>query len=77
MTSSQLYESLITEICVLERETLIERLCHFDGDLRLDFPQTYLATCATEYLRHLLLAAEWRCRMKAASSLDARQPACA
>jgi hypothetical protein len=62
--SSELYESLIQEVCGLERDAVIERLSRFPGDLRLDFSLDYLHSCDTERLRHLLLAAMWRCRIK-------------
>jgi hypothetical protein len=59
-----LYESLIQEVCGLDRSIMIERLADFSGDLRLDFSRAYLESCDTERLRHLLLAALWRCRSK-------------
>ena len=68
MTSAQLYESLVTELCDLDRPSLIARLTHFDGPLHLDFSDEYLEQCTTENIRHLLLAAIWRCRMKQQSA---------
>ena len=64
MTSNEVYENLVTEICSLDRSTLIAQLSNFDGDLRLDFSDEYLRQSSTETLRHLLLAALWRCRTK-------------
>ena len=64
MTSAQVYESLIVEVCDLDRSALIARLTHFEGPLQLDFTDAYLASCSTENIRHLLLAAMWRCRVK-------------
>jgi hypothetical protein len=64
MSSTEIYESIIGEVCDLTRAALIERLLHFNGDLRLDFTRDYLAACDTDRLRHLLLAAEWRARSK-------------
>ena len=64
MTGSQIYESLIVEVCDLDRDAMIARLTHFEGPLRLDFTDAYLETCSTENIRHLLLAAMWRCRVK-------------
>ena len=64
MTSNEVYENLVTEICSLERPALIAQLTHFDGDLRLDFSEEYLRQSSTENLRHLLLAALWRCRTR-------------
>ncbi len=64
MGSEQLYESLVHEIFGLDRATMIERLTHFDGDLALDFSEEFLNGCDTDRIRHLLMAAVWRCRMK-------------
>jgi len=64
MSSVELYESLIAEVCELDRANLIERLAHFTGNVRLDFTEEFLARCDNEKLRHLLLAAEWRSRCK-------------
>jgi hypothetical protein len=63
----QVYESLIQEVCGLDRRAVIERLSRFSGNLRLDFTPEFLAEYDTEHLRHLLLAALWRCRMKEAT----------
>jgi hypothetical protein len=64
MSSLEVYESLIAEVYVLDRATLIERLAHFPGNLRLDFTEDFLTRCDDDRLRHLLLAAEWRARCK-------------
>jgi hypothetical protein len=70
VASSELYESLLQEVCGLERAAVIERLSRFPGDLRLDFSPDYLQGCDTERLRHLLLAAMWSCRLKEKRSLS-------
>ena len=62
--TSQLYESLIQEVCGLDRLSMIDRLIHFPGNLRLDFSRDFLDACDTDRLRHLLLAALWRSRLK-------------
>lgn len=64
MRSPDIYESLLQEVCGLDRAAVIERLSRFPGDLRLDFSLDYLQGCNTEHLRHLLLAALWRCHTK-------------
>ena len=63
VSSTQVYESLITEVASLDRAALTERLAHFPG-IRLDFSPDYLDRCSTDQLRHILLAATWHCRMK-------------
>ena len=65
MTGREVYESLVEEVCMLNRVDMIEQLMHFPGNVRLDFTEDYLHSCDTDYLRHLLLAALWRCHMKA------------
>lgn len=64
MSSAETYESFLVQVASLDRAALIARLAQFSGDLRLDFSPEYLATCQTDQLRHLLLAAMWRCEMK-------------
>jgi hypothetical protein len=64
MSSTEAYESFLVQVATLDRDALIARLSQFHGNLRLDFSPEYLATCPTEQLRHLLLAALWRCEMK-------------
>jgi hypothetical protein len=65
MNGSDVYESLVEEVCTLNRVDMIAQLAHFPGNLRLDFSKDFLHSCDTDYLRHLLLAALWRCHMKA------------
>ncbi len=67
MSSSETYESFLVQVASLDRDTLIARLSQFQGNLRLDFSPDYLATCSTDRLRHLLIAALWRCEMKSQS----------
>jgi hypothetical protein len=43
---------------------MIDRLSRFHGNLHLDFSSEFLRTCETDQLRHLLVAALWRCEMK-------------
>ena len=64
MSSTETYESFLVQVATLDRAALIARLSQFQGNLRLDFSPEYLATCPTDHLRHLLLAALWRCEMK-------------
>lgn len=64
MSSAQIYEALTQEVFDLSRADLIDCLTHFTGDLRLDFSADYLRSCDDDRLRHLLMAALWRCRMK-------------
>jgi hypothetical protein len=65
MTSSEVYESLIVELAPLDRPALILRLTSVHPGLPLDFSRDFLNALETDRLRHLLLAAEWRCRCKA------------
>lgn len=64
MTSSEEYEAIAREVCTLDRSALIDRLTHFDSQLPLDFSEEFLAASPTDRLRHILVAALWRCRMK-------------
>ena len=64
MSSNETYESFLVQVATMERAALISRLAQFQGNLRLDFSPEFLATCGTDRLRHLLLAALWRCEMK-------------
>ncbi len=64
MSSRELYESVIGEVCEMDRSSVIAHLTHFQGEIRLDFSEEYLQTCDTDRLRHWLVAAIWRCRMK-------------
>jgi len=64
MTSVDVYESLIVEVAALDRASMIDRLARFPGELRLDFSDDYLHRCDNDRLRHILLAALWRCQMK-------------
>ncbi len=68
MTSSQVYDALIVELAPLDRQALIVRLTTVHPGLPLDFSRDFLNSCETDRLRHLLLAAEWRCRLKAAEA---------
>lgn len=63
-----LYETIAADVCRLERAELIERLTHFDGGMTLDFSPEYLSNISTDQMRHLLVAAIWRCRLKQARS---------
>lgn len=65
MSSRAVYEAVVQEVCELDRAELSDRLAHFSGDIPLDFSPDFLACCDTDRLRHLLVAALWRCRMKA------------
>ena len=47
----------LSEIAVLPREALIERLLHFQGRCGLDFTAEYLALKSDDQLRHILVAA--------------------
>lgn len=62
--SARIYESLVGEVCTLSRNTLIKRLLRFTDGVELDFSQEYLDGCETERIRHLLVAAMWRSRMR-------------
>jgi hypothetical protein len=64
MSSTQTYEAFLVQVASLDRDALIARLSQFPGNLRLDFSPEFLTTCPTDQLRHLLLAALWRCEMK-------------
>ena len=64
MSSLEIYESLLHEVCCLNRAAMIERLTHFPSTLQLDFTEDFLILCDNDRLRHLLLAAEWRARCK-------------
>ena len=68
MSSREVYEALLVEVCGLERAELLERLTHFRGALPLDFSAEYLAGCDTDRMRHLLVAAMWRCFVKQIST---------
>jgi hypothetical protein len=54
------YERIALHVYNLDRSTLIYELTHFDGPFPLDFSGEYLASTATEKLRHMLAAAMWR-----------------
>jgi hypothetical protein len=56
------------ELAPLDRQALIVRLTTVHPGLPLDFSRDFLNRCETDRLRHLLLAAEWRCRLKAAEA---------
>ncbi len=64
MTSSQVYESLIVELAPLDRHAILVRLTCVHPGLPLDFSRDFLNNCETDRLRHLLLAAEWRQRLR-------------
>ena len=64
MTSAQVYESLVSEVGSLEREAMVARLVNFEGPVRLDFTEEFLAGKTTEEIRHLLMAALWRSRVR-------------
>jgi len=64
MSSFETYQAIAEEVCSLDRYILIERLTRFDSGLPLDFTPEYLDTCSTDQIRHLLVAALWRCQMK-------------
>jgi hypothetical protein len=64
MSSTELYDSLLTEVATMDRARLAEQLMRFPGSVRLDFSADYLESCDTDQLRHLLLAALWRSGVK-------------
>ncbi len=68
MRNAEEYEAIASEVCELDRAELLERLTHFDGALPLDFSAEYLEQCATDQMRHILVAALWRCRVRELSS---------
>ena len=68
MSSREVYEAVVQEVCRLDRAELAARLEHFHGDMQLDFSPDFLSSCDTDRLRHLLVAAIWQCRMKTASA---------
>ena len=47
----------LSEIASLEREELLQRLMHFNGRVKLDFTESFLARKSTDQLRHILIAA--------------------
>ena len=47
----------LSDIASLDRQALIDRLLHFDGQCRLDFTESFLTSKSTDRLRHILLAA--------------------
>lgn len=47
----------LTEVALLSREQLVDRLLHFRGSCQLDFTESFLATKSTDKLRHILVAA--------------------
>ena len=55
--SAHIYESLVADVCTLDRKTLINRLLRFQDGIELDFSREYLEGCETERIRHLLVAA--------------------
>ncbi len=69
MSSREVYESVLLEVASLDRPALIDRLAHFAGDLHLDFSEDFLARCDTDRMRHMLVAAIWRCRTKTATAV--------
>jgi hypothetical protein len=64
MKNADDYEAIAAEVCRLDRASLIDQLIHFDGQLHLDFSPEYLESCPTDRMRHILVAALWRCRVK-------------
>ena len=63
-SKAEIYENIAGLVCRLERPALVHHLTHFEGDLTLDFSPEYLDTCSTDQIRHLLVAALWRCELK-------------
>jgi hypothetical protein len=57
MTFDSAYETISVQIAGMSRSQLKDRLLHFDGQLKLDFTESYLDTLDDERLRHILLAA--------------------
>ncbi|HVS72708.1 MAG TPA: hypothetical protein VHQ47_15740 [Phycisphaerae bacterium] len=64
MSTAEVYEALIVELAPLGREELLRRLGELHPGFPLDFSESFLQTCETERLRHLVLAAAWQCRCK-------------
>lgn len=64
MSSAEIYESMVTDVCTLDRGTMIRRLLTFNDGVQLDFSAEYLEGCETERVRHLLVAAMWRSQMR-------------
>lgn len=58
----------IDHIQALDRDALLREILHFEGRVRLDFSEAYLATLSTEQLRHLLLAAVLQSQRRATAS---------
>lgn len=59
-------EELITEITVMERPGLIERLRSADTGFRPDFDEEFLDQLSMDELRHLVLAASLQAMRRAA-----------
>ncbi len=51
------HELTAAAISSLPRDKLIHELLHFEGAVRLDFTEEFLARLSDERLRHILLAA--------------------
>lgn len=56
MLGSHQVEELICMTAALDRETLIERLAHFEGDFPVDFTVEFLESLSVDRLRHIFLA---------------------
>jgi len=51
------HELTVAAISSLPRDKLMQELLHFEGAVRLDFTEEFLAQLSDERLRHILLAA--------------------
>jgi hypothetical protein len=57
MTPDITFEQYCAYVTTLDKKSLIERLLHFEGPIKLDFTAEYLGGLDTDKLRHILLAA--------------------
>lgn len=50
-------DQLLSDLAILDRQELKDRLCNFKGSFKFDFTPQYLDTLSNERLRHILAAA--------------------
>lgn len=67
MSADYSFEKMCSAILVMSKPEVIWKLLNFDGQIKLDFSQSYLEGMNVERLRHILLAAVITSERKRAS----------
>ncbi len=57
MDFDSVFENICGQIACLSRDQLLEGILHYEGRIKLDFTEAYLAELSDDQLRHILMAA--------------------